>query len=29
MAKELIGWGFQFVTHGRGNRLITGEENMP
>jgi NADH dehydrogenase len=24
-----IRWGFQFLTHGRGNRLITGEQNMP
>jgi NADH dehydrogenase len=24
-----IRWGFQFLTHGRGNRLITGQENMP
>ena len=22
-------WGFQFVTHGRGNRLITGDQNLP
>jgi NADH:quinone reductase (non-electrogenic) len=24
-----IRWGFSFVTHGRGTRLITGEDNMP
>jgi NADH dehydrogenase len=24
-----IRWGFNFLTHGRGNRLITGAENMP
>jgi NADH:ubiquinone reductase (H+-translocating) len=24
-----IRWGFSFVTHGRGTRLITGENNMP
>jgi NADH:ubiquinone reductase (H+-translocating) len=24
-----IRWGFNFLTHGRGNRLITGEQNMP
>ena len=24
-----IRWGFNFFTHGRGNRLITGEQNMP
>ncbi|MDA0160242.1 NAD(P)/FAD-dependent oxidoreductase [Solirubrobacter ginsenosidimutans] len=24
-----IRWGFSFVTHGRGTRLITGEQNMP
>src|SRR5690349_5251358 len=24
-----IRWGFNFLTHGRGNRLITGQENMP
>src|SRR4051794_34323869 len=24
-----IRWGFQFLTHGRGNRLITGEQNLP
>ena len=24
-----IRWGFNFFTHGRGNRLITGKENMP
>ena len=24
-----IRWGFNFLTHGRGNRLITGEENIP
>src|SRR4051794_16418507 len=24
-----IRWGFNFLTHGRGNRLITGESNMP
>jgi len=22
-------WGFSFLTHGRGTRLITGEQNMP
>jgi NADH dehydrogenase len=22
-------WGFNFLTHGRGNRLITGEQNLP
>jgi NADH dehydrogenase len=22
-------WGFNFLTHGRGNRLITGEHNLP
>jgi len=22
-------WGFNFATHGRGNRLITGEQNLP
>ena len=24
-----IRWGFSFLTHGRGTRLITGEQNMP
>jgi NADH dehydrogenase len=24
-----IRWGFNFLTHGRGNRLITGEQNLP
>jgi NADH:ubiquinone reductase (H+-translocating) len=24
-----IRWGFSFLTHGRGTRLITGESNMP
>jgi NADH dehydrogenase len=24
-----IRWGFNFLTHGRGNRLITGAENLP
>ena len=24
-----IRWGFSFLTHGRGTRLITGEDNMP
>jgi NADH dehydrogenase len=24
-----IRWGFSFFTHGRGTRLITGEQNMP
>jgi NADH:ubiquinone reductase (H+-translocating) len=24
-----IRWGFSFLTHGRGTRLITGEHNMP
>jgi NADH dehydrogenase len=24
-----IRWGFSFATHGRGTRLITGEQNMP
>jgi NADH dehydrogenase len=24
-----IRWGFSFATHGRGTRLITGEDNMP
>lgn len=25
----LLRWGFSFLTHGRGTRLITGESNMP
>jgi NADH dehydrogenase len=25
----LLRWGFSFLTHGRGTRLITGEQNMP
>jgi NADH dehydrogenase len=24
-----IRWGFSFLTHGRGTRLITGEKHMP
>jgi NADH dehydrogenase len=24
-----IRWGFNYVTHGRGTRLITGEQNIP
>ena len=25
----LLRWSFSFLTHGRGTRLITGEQNMP
>ena len=25
----LLRWAFSFLTHGRGTRLITGEQNMP